>query len=223
MAPTTSAKKNSNKIIPTTWWEAGAGLHGWFGDALNYAAYVHSGLNTSSNSSYSARSGRQKAAKADASDLAGTVALNWSAPGVTLGGAVVYQSDMTQGSDHSAGSGLLGEVHAELRRGPVAVRALYGEWALDGDGPDSLGADRQYGWYLEPSYRAVEPLGIFARYSEWDNLAGDSGTDSAKVQFDVGVNWWPHERVVVKVDYQWQDNDDGKDQNGFNLGIGYDF
>ena len=212
-----------NRIIPTTWWEAGAGLRGWFGDAWSYGAYVHSGLNTSSNSSYAVRSGRQKAAKADASDLAGTVALNWSAPGVTIGGAVVYQSDVTQGSDLSAGDSLLGEVHAELRRGPMAVRALYAEWALDGDGPESVGADRQYGWYLEPSYRPVDSIGIFARYSEWDNQAGISDADSAKTQVDLGVNWWPHEQVVVKVDYQWQDNDNGEDQNGFNLGIGYDF
>ena len=212
-----------NRIIPTTWWEAGAGLHGGLGDAWSYAAYVHSGLNTSSNSNYAVRSGRQKAAEAEGSDLAGTLALNWRVPGVTLGGAVVYQSDMTQGNDPTSGAGLLGELHAEFRRGPLALRALYAEWVLEGDGPESLGADRQYGWYVEPSYRPIDELGVFARYSEWDNQAGDAGPESGQTQVDLGVNWWPHEQVVVKADYQWQDNDNGKDQNGFNLGIGYDF
>lgn len=212
-----------NRIIPTTWWEAGVGLHGVLGESWNYAAYLHSGLNTSSNSSYAVRSGRQKVANADASDLAGTVALNWWLPGLTVGGALVYESDMTQGSDPSAGKGLLGEVHAELSKGPLALRALYAEWMLDGTGPESVGADRQYGWYVEPSYRPIKQVGVFARYSEWDNQAGDANTDTGKRQFDVGVNWWPHEQVVVKTDYQWQDNENGKEQNGLNLGIGYDF
>ncbi|MDP6526505.1 MAG: porin [Kiritimatiellia bacterium] len=211
------------KIIPTTWWEAGAGLKGAFADGFTYGAHVHSGLNTSSNSNYAVRSGRQKVAKADASDLAGTVALNWTVPGVTVGGAVIYQSEMTQGSEPSSGDGLMEEVHAEVRQGPLALRVLYAEWQLDGNAPESVGADRQYGWYVEPSYRPIDEIGVFARYSEWDNQAGDSGVESGKVQVDVGVNWWPHEQVVVKADYQWQDNDSGKDQNGFNLGIGYDF
>ncbi|NQT94601.1 MAG: porin [Lentisphaerae bacterium] len=212
-----------SRIIPTTWWEAGVGLHGGFGDALNYSAYVHSGLDTSSNSSYAVRSGRQKVAQADASSPAGTLALNWLVPGITVGGAVVYQSDMTQGSDVTAGSGLLGELHAEIRRGPLALRALYAEWGLAGDGPRSLGADRQYGWYVEPAYQPIDQVGIFARYGEWNNQAGDADAKSRKTQVDLGVNWWPHEQVVVKADYQWQNNDDGKDRNGFNLGIGYDF
>ena len=212
-----------NKIIPTTWWEAGAGIQGQFGDGWDYAAYAHSGLNTSSNSNYAVRSGRQKVAKAQASDLATTLALNWRVPGFTAGGAIVYQSDMTQGSDATAGDGVLGELHAELRRGAFGLRALYGEWLLDGSGPEAVGADRQYGWYVEPSYRPIDEVGVFVRYSEWDNQAGDAGENTGKTQVDAGVNWWPHEQVVIKADYQWQDNDNGKDQDGFNLGIGYDF
>lgn len=212
-----------NKIIPTTWWEAGAGVHGLLGAGLSYEAYLHSGLNTSTNDSYAVRDGRQKVAKANASDLAGTLALNWRAPGVTVGAGAVYESDMTQSEDSAAGKGVLGEVHTEIKRGPLALRALYAEWVLDGDGPEAYGADRQYGWYVEPSYRPIDKLGVFARYSEWDNLAGDDSADSEKSQVDVGVNWWPHEQVVIKADYQWQDNDNGKDQEGFNLGIGYDF
>ena len=210
-------------IIPTTWWEAGGGIHGDLGAGWRYEAYLHSGLNTSTGSTYAIRSGRQKVAEAEASDPAATLALNWSIPGVTLGGAVNYQNDVTQGSDPDAGSALLGEVHADLKRGPLGLRALYAEWALEGDGPESVDADRQYGWYLEPSYRMTKSVGVFARYGEWDNQAGSSATASRKTQVDTGVNWWPHEQVVVKADYQWQDNRNGKEQNGFNLGLGYEF
>lgn len=212
-----------NRILPTTWFEGGVGLVGEIGAGWRYETYVHSGLNTSTSALYAVRSGRQRVAHADASEPAGTLALNWSIPGVTLGGAVNYQNDITQGRDPEAGSALLGEVHADLKRGPLGLRALYAEWALEGDGPESVDADRQYGWYLEPSYRINKSVGVFARYGEWDNQAGSNATASRKTQVDTGVNWWPHEQVVVKADYQWQDHKNGKDQNGFNLGVGYEF
>jgi hypothetical protein len=210
-------------IIPTTWWEAGFGMHGELGAGWRYEAALHSGLNTSTGSTYAVRSGRQKVAEATASDPAATLALNWSVPGITVGGAVNYQSDITQGADPEAGSAWLGEVHLDVRKGPIGLRALYAEWALDGKGPESMGADRQYGWYVEPSYRVTQAVGVFARYNEWDNQAGSSDTASKKTQIDAGVNWWPHEQVVVKADYQWQDHENGKNQNGFNLGVGYEF
>lgn len=212
-----------NAVLPTTWWEAGAGLHGDLGSGFNYEAYVHSGLGTSTGSLYAVRGGRKKVANAPASDPAATVALSWSAPGLTLGGAAHYQSDITQGGDPDAGSAWLGELHVDLRRGPLGLRALYAQWELDGAGPRALGADRQYGWYVEPSYRPCRQVGFFGRYSEWDNQAGDAAVASGKRQWDVGINFWPHEQVVVKADCQWQDNENGKDQNGVNLGIGYEF
>jgi hypothetical protein len=211
------------RIIPTTWWEGGAGAYGALGGGFRYDAYLHSGLRSSTNDAYAVRAGRQKVAKADASDPAGTVALNWDVPGMTLGGAVQYQSDVAGGNDPEAGEAWLGELHADVRRGPVRLRTVYAEWRLDGDGPESVGADRQYGWYVEPSIRPVEKVGAFIRYSAWDNLAGDAGLDSKKVQWDTGVNYWPHPQVVIKADYLWQDNENGADQSGFNLGLGYDF
>lgn len=211
-------------ILPTTWWEAGAGLYGQLTDSLNYAAYVHSGLATSSDDKYSVRSGRQQGAKANASDPAATFALNYRVPGVTVGGSMNVQTDVTQGeAGEEIASAVMGEVHLDLQRGPWGLRALYAQWNLDGAGPESYGADRQFGWYVEPSYKITDTLGAFARYNQWNNQAGSSGTDGGKEQINVGVNWSPHEQVVLKADYQWQSNENGKDQNGINLGVGYDF
>jgi len=210
-------------IIPTTWWEAGAGLYGDVVGDLTYGAYLHSGMMTSADDQYSVRAGRQKVAKAVASDPAATVALNWRHGASTLGGSIQYQSDITQGRDPQAGDAWLGELHADVACGPVALRALVAEWSLSGDGPEEIGADRQMGWYVEPSYRLFEPVGLFVRYGEWDNTAGSAGENGRKTQTDVGVNWWPHAQVVVKADYQWQVNENGQEQDGFNLGLGYRF
>ncbi|WP_245709889.1 porin [Ferrimonas sediminum] len=210
-------------ILPTTWWEAGTGLIGRLDNGVTLQGFVHSGLETNADAKYSIRSGRQKVAKANAEDLAVTLAVSYAGiPGLTLGGSVQYQEDVTQSQDADAGSATMLEAHVDWQYEAFRLRGLYGMWMLDGDGPKSMGADEQNGWYLEPSYMVTDKMGVFARYSTWDNQAGDSA-DSAKAQTDIGVNYWIHPRVVFKADYQWQDNDSDKNQNGFNLGVGYSF
>jgi len=210
-------------VIPTTWWEAGVGSHGWFTDSLEYAAYLHSGLKTDASKNYSVRSGRQKVAYANASDPAGTLALNWHMPGLTLGGSLQYQSDITQGLPQGPVHGLFSEGHLDWQYQRFGLRMLYAQWNLGGDGPENIGADYQYGWYIEPSYRLTSQVGLFTRYNAWDNRAGSGASPSGKRQLDFGVNWSPHKQVIVKADYQIQDNENGQNQNGINLGVGYEF
>lgn len=212
-----------NRILPTTWFEGGVGLAGSPTPGWCYEAYLHSGLKTSADSSYAIRAGRQKIAEADASRPAATAAVAWSIPGLRIGASLHHQSDLTQGTDPDAGEAWLGEAHLEWRRGPFALRALVAEWRLDGVGPEALGADRQYGWFMEVAYRPIEKMGVFARYSTWDEQAGASDIASEAIQWDAGVNWWVHKQVVVKADAQWQDPKNGKKQNGYNLGLGYEF
>lgn len=210
-------------IIPTTWWEAGAGVMAKYENGVSWGGYVHSGLKTTADKSFKIRNGRQKVAEASADDLAATFNIKYTGvPGLELGAALQYQQDITQSIEAEAGSALLIEAHAAYQKGNFGLRALYATWSLEGDAPKAIGADEQTGFYIEPSYRFSESFGVFARYSTWDNAAGDSA-DSAYNQYDVGVNWWLHPQVVIKADYQAQDNDSGKDQNGFNLGVGYHF
>jgi hypothetical protein len=210
-------------IIPATWWAGGAGLSGQLAPGWSYDVALHEGLMTSASADYQPRDGRQKTGEAHADDLATTARLRWTGmPGTEIAGSIQYQSDITQGMDPGAGSAMLYEAHAVLERGPFGLRALYARWDLDGSGPASVGADKQTGFYIEPSWKISESLGVFARYNQWDNAAGDS-TGSENTQWDAGVNWWPHEDVVIKADYQVQDNDSGAEQDGFNLGVGLQF
>lgn len=210
-------------IIPATWWAGGIGLFGQLAPGWGYDVVLHEGLKTSASDSYKPRAGRQKTGEADAEDLAATARLKWTGmPGTEIAGSIQYQSDITQSEDPDAGSAWLYELHTVVERGPFGLRALYARWDLDGAGPESIGADKQDGFYIEPSYRFNEQLGVFARFNQWDNAAGGD-SDSEKQQWDIGVNWWPHEDVVFKADYQFQDNDNGADQDGFNLGVGVVF
>ncbi|MBV1875917.1 MAG: OprO/OprP family phosphate-selective porin [Cycloclasticus sp.] len=212
-------------IIPATWWAAGAGAHGQLGAGFSYDAYIHSGLNV--DDSFSVRGGRQKVSKAKANDPAATARLKYTGiPGLELAVSAQHQQNMGQGLVAGLDSGNLIETHAIWSTGPFTLKALYAAWDIDGSAVKAAGADKQEGFYVEPSYRLSEKFGIFARFNQWDNKAGSNAgdaKDSEKEQWDVGVNYWPHEDVVIKADYQYQNNDNGKEQNGLNIGLGYQF
>lgn len=211
-------------IIPTTWSEGGIILSGRLPSALSFDVSLTSGLAANAASNYAVRGGRQNASKASARDAAYTGRLKWTGlPGLELAAALHRQSDITQSTDATAGAATLYETHAVISRGAFGLRALYAGWKLDGSGPASAGADRQNGWYAEPSWRLTEKLGLFARYSSWDNRAGDN-LNSRFRQVDLGMNFWPHPDVVVKVDYQNQRSPTAQNEyDGLNLGLGYQF
>lgn len=213
-------------IVPTTWWEAGAMLSTELSPGLRLRGAVTSGLKAK-DTNVKIRDGRQKVSKASAESFAYTANLEYTAiPGVRLGGAINYQEDFQNGGTVDVDEALLMEVHADITKGPYRLRALYANWDVNGNAPDANGADEQNGWYVEPSYKVNEELGFFARYSQWDNLAGSgSSTDTKYTQTNIGLNYWVDPQVVFKVDYQDQDVGAGltKELDGLNLGVGYSF
>ena len=214
-------------IIPTTWWEGGAQLLGELGHGFSYNAGVHSGLDvpTAGANAFRPRNGRTKVSEAPANDPAMTARLRWNGmPGVELAVSGQYQNDITQNATDV--EAFLVETHADIRRGPWGLRALYARWDIDGAAAKALGRDEQYGWYAEPSYRFAVPLGevgLFTRFSRWDNNAGDN-RDSKFDQLQFGMNYWPHPDVVLKADYQFDSaSASTSEDDRFNLGVGFQF
>lgn len=173
------------------------------------------------------RGGRQKTANAKADDLAWTGRIKYTGmPGLELAATVQYQSDLAQ--DHQRGAAndvkdaWLYETHAAFNRGPFGLRALYARWDIDADGAAEE-YDEQDGWYLEPSWKFGETFGIFARYADVDGGRSRDQFD----QWTVGFNYWLSDDTVLKADYQERDHDntadEGRDYDGFNLGVGYQF
>ncbi len=215
-----------NIIIPSTWWAAGAGLSGQHASGISWDLAVHEGLEIPT-SSFRVRSGRQKSAEAIAEDLAWTGRVRYTGiPGLSLGASINYQTDASQVSGDDLESGLLLEGHVDYQKGPFGLRALYAEWDLDIT-PAGLalvpGADKQHGWYIEPSFKPLANVGVYARY---EDIEGARDVDKFD-QWEVGVNFWPHENVVLKADYRSRDHDNtsaaDEDFDAFDLGIGYQF
>ncbi len=216
-----------SNIIPSTWWEGGVGISGEMPANLRYDLAFHSGLKTEieGDNAFKIRGGRQKVADAEAKDGAVTARLSWLATsGVEIGAAGQYQNDITQRSQAEGVSAVMLETHADIRKGPFGLRALYAHWNLGGDAPELLGRDVQDGWYVEPAYylsSSVGEFGFFARYNSFDNESGDSKSSDIE-QVDTGINYWPVENVVLKADIAFVNQPEGKkDDNILNLGVGF--
>mgnify|MGYP000468790186 FL=1 len=220
-------------IIPSTWWEAGVKFSGKLSENLQYDAMVHSGLETpvTGSKAFLIRSGRQKVAKANLKNTAFTGRLSWiPIAGVNLAASFQYQDDLTQSVLPT--SATLFEAHADIRRNltpesEIGLRALYAQWNLESAEADLIGRDIQRGWYIEPSYKYSfangQAIGFFTRYSYFDNNAGNT-INTANKQTLFGVNYWPHQNVALKADYQIDSfADQEAEDNRVNLGIGVQF
>ena len=226
-----------SRIIPTTYRVNGIKLQGELAPGFSYDFGVHEGLQLADN--FSIRSSRQSGSRANAEELATTARVKYTGiPGLELGLALQYQSDLTQAgignsrlgrSAFGGGEvdGLLTETHAIYNSGDFGFRALYARWDIDSDieGLGGVGRDEQVGWYVEPSYKVTDKLGLFTRYEFVDELAGSSAIESEKRRALIGANYWIHPGVVLKADVQFESDEDNSNAelDGFNLGIGWSF
>lgn len=217
-------------IIPTTWWEAGVGLSGHNDSGFSYDLVVHSGLETpiTGGSAFKIRDGRGKGSEATAENGAATARVKYNGiTGLEIAASVQHQLDITQGAFRKNISATLITTHIDYKNRGFGLKALYAGWGIDGTQPAAVGRDKQFGYYVEPSYRfnvsEWGDLGFFGRYNYYDNNSGDS-TKTEIEQYDIGLNFWPHPDVVLKADMSFVDKDNGGiDDKIFNLGVGFQY
>jgi phosphate-selective porin O/P len=212
-----------SEVIPATWWEAGAGVLGELAPGWNYHVVLHSGLSVPTASGR-IRSGRNKVAEANADHPAFTGNLRYTGiPGLEVGGTIQYQDDIVAGAQTSKNSATLFEGHIDYKHSSgFGLRALYAGWDLDNVIEAGTEDDNQDGYYIEPSYRfgiAKGDVGIFGRYQQLD-LANDREEES----YVAGIQWWPVDQVVFKMDYETREDEDANtDQDIYSLGLGFSF
>jgi len=218
-----------NIIIPGTWWEGGASSGGRYGNGLSWDFALHSGLAmaTDGGSAFRVRSGRQKVSNASAENLAFTGRLKYTGvPGLELSGSVHYQDDASQMADDGLDDGTLVSLHGIWNWKHFQLRALWSQWNFNGELIELAGADRQTGWYVEPSIRLGRTAHDWGFYSRYEDLDGARSRDRFD-QWELGFNYWPTGNVVLKFDYRTRDHElaseAGRDFNAFDLGVGYQF
>ncbi len=244
------------RIIPSTWRENGVGVFGRFGESFSYRAYVLNGLDATGFSSAGLRGGRQKGSEALAEDLAGVVRMDWDpVPGLRLGGSAYYgnsgqDQDFTQpiSTLTVAVPGTptrIWEVHSEWRRGPLQMRALYGEARLSDAAELSTAlelatgepiAEQMIGGYAEIGYDLMQWLspgseqGLipFFRFEYVDaqhDVPRGFQRDRSQPRrlFIPGIHYKPHPNVVLKLDYRNIDDWEGEAGDEVSVGFGLVF
>jgi hypothetical protein len=234
-------------IIPTTWFDVGAGVHGRVGSAFAYRAYVMAPLDaTEFTADEGLRGGIQKGSEANIRNPAITGRVEFTGvPGLTLGlsgwrgdsGFNVARLDPTVG---------VVETDARFRRGGFEARGQYarvfiGDAArlndaltlLIGVAPNI--ASQLQGYYVEASYlfplrRWQHELGVFARFEDFDTqYRMPEGTapipDFNRRAVVVGASYYLDPDVAVKFDYTHQQSAATlrRAPRSFNAGIGWWF
>jgi hypothetical protein len=166
-------------IIPATWRELGAGVHGGAG-ALTYSAYLVSGMNAKKFDGNGAREGRQSGNQIIWEDLGGVAGADYAigaGDGTLTVGASAYFGGSDQGLvTDSTGAAIavenqVYEAHAQFRKGGLGVRALVATSRIDNAEALSRALytdennvltkqvpESQLGWYAEAGYDVAPHL-----------------------------------------------------------------
>jgi len=125
------------RIIPTTWRELGAGVHGIVSEGIRYDVGITMSFDSGKldERTTGIRSAHQEGQQAKARDLAVYGALNYRRPGLLVGGGVFTGNTGQNGASNSALQGVsarltLWDVHAQYRVGGLDLQGLYAAGTL---------------------------------------------------------------------------------------------
>ncbi|GAB4253452.1 hypothetical protein [Deferrisoma sp.] len=234
-------------VIPSTWYDVGAGLFGTLAEGLDYKLYFVNGLDAKGFSNVGIKGGRQAGSKAKADDWAAVARLDWEPVlGLTLG-ASAYLGDAGQnqtfaGEERSVRTRIY-EAHGQWKYRGLELKALVSRVSVDD--AEALSADKGAevaeavtGWYAEAAYDVLpllwtgttHYLAPFVRYESirFDQARGTgvaAGTDQDYDLWVAGVSYKPIPNVVLKAAYRNFRPDDDANQKAdeVNLGIGFIF
>jgi len=235
-------------IIPTTWFDAGAGVHGEIGSGLRYRAYLVAPLNAREFSADDGiREGLQKGAEATAPHVAFTGRVEYlGLRGLTVAGAAWRGTSQLVRTPRVESDVTLGEVDARYRRNRLELRGEFAQVNIGnaaqlnetigrGTGVPPNIARALRGFYGEAGYRiwdagAPRDLVTFIRYENFDTQYRMPAGLLPLKEFDrdawvTGVTYYPDPDVAVKADYIYLRNKSGVFGNRrlFNVGLGWWF
>lgn len=235
-------------IIPSTWREIGAGIHGRLLDLnLNYQLYVMNGFNgyddgAKFSGSSGLRGGRQKGAESFMSSPNFTGRLDYfGIPNLKIGISGYFgDSQSTEINNDSTIVGIM-MMGADFRyfKKNLQIRGQYIMTDLSNTGQYNIysGKDlgsQMNGYYFELGYDIMsilnsssdQKLVAFSRYESYNTHADTEGdleiNDSYnRSEITMGLSWHVADGAVFKADYQiMDDSSDVERDNKFNLGFG---
>ena len=234
-------------IVPTTWFDAGAGIHGAFGKGFRYRTYVMAPLDATEFTAGGGIGGSaQHGSEAQVRNVALTgrlehVGVRGLQTGVSFWtGETAFRLPRIHTKVH------LYEGDARFTRDRLELRGQYAHIFIDGAGAlnDALSrlsgvdphvAEQLRGFYSEGSYRVLpstlpHDAAVFVRYENFDTQYRMPAGSTKLPQFDrdawvVGATYWPDPDVAIKVDYSYVRSASRvvPPPRSFNIGLGWWF
>jgi hypothetical protein len=235
-------------IIPSTWFEVGAGIHGEVGRGWRYRAFVMAPLNAARfDAEEGLREGRQKGSRSNAGQMAVTGRVEYvGTRGLTLGASVWTGKSGFEFRPRFDVPVHVIEADARFSRGRLEMRAQAAQVGIRNSallndavgrtvGVDPNVAKTMRGAYLEAGYRVVSgasfgDIGAFVRYENVDTQFRMANGYLPLKQFDrdawiMGATYWPDPDIAVKADYTVLRSRSTTivAPNSFSLGLGWWF
>ena len=235
-------------IIPTTWFEVGAGVHGEFGRGWRYRVYVTSPLDAREfNADEGIRNGRQKGSDTVIGRPATTGRVEYVAiRGLTAGASFWTGRSGFEFRPRFEVPVTLGEADVRFSRDRLEVRSVFAYVAIRNAGllNDAMGravgvdpnvASALLGFYGEGGYRVISgasygDVGLFARYEKFDTQFRMPAGYLPLEEFNrdalvFGGTYWPDPDIAVKVDYAIVKSKNSVliAPNRFSIGLGWWF
>ena len=235
-------------IVPTTWFDAGAGVHGELGRGWRYRAYVMAPLNALEfTAEEGLRGGIQKGSEANIGRPAVTGRLEYvGLPGLTAGASFWTGRSGFEFRPRFDVPVSLGEADVRYSRDRLELRGQFAQVSITNAdllndamgravGVDPNVARTLRGFYGEAGYRVISgasygEIGLFARYENFDTqFRMPTGYQPLK-ELDrdalvFGVTYWPDPDIALKADYAAvrSRNSTIREPNSFNIGLGWWF
>ncbi len=232
--------ETERQIIPSTWHENGVMAYGKIGETgLNYNLGIVNAIDYTAEEpdTTTTRDGRIGSNKNGTMNrVAGVGRLDYTGVEGLLVGGSMYYGAAGQGAA-SGSTAFTYELHAVYENSGAKLKGLYAETNVDGLNDNNVypnALDKSSGYYVNAEYDVLHTMNseyklpLFVQYDTYDKkeqLANAADPQAGETVTTVGLNFFPHEQVVLKVDYAMKDFDDAakEDFDTLSFGLGFIF
>ncbi|OHE09472.1 MAG: porin [Sulfurimonas sp. RIFOXYD12_FULL_33_39] len=221
---TVQRPNTSKNLIPSTWHESGVMAYGEIAEGLSYKVAGITGLDSSKTGDKWLRSGRGGSFENSNPKLGVVARVDYTGINGLLVGASTYaDSDIN-----------IWDAHLDYNLEALRVYGVYtqssrsNEAALlagAAEATDAKGGFLNIGYDLLSFTSSKYKMPLFVQYESVaarDKLTNGSSIASIDTT-TVGINYFPHEQVVLKADYAMQKQDGIADKNIASLSVGFIF
>jgi hypothetical protein len=234
-------------IVPTTWFEVGAGAHGEISKGFRYRAYALAPLDSLEfDAEEGIRGGRQKGSEAEVRNVAFAGRVEYRGiRGLTIG-VSAWAGESSFSAPRLDTTVRIGELDARYRRDRLELRGQFAQVGISDAGRLNEALERLTGvspniarslrgFYTEAGYRlwnagAPRDMVAFVRYENFDTQFRMPDGFVALKEFDrdawvAGLTYYPDPDIAVKVDYVRLRNQSGllPSRDIVNAGLGWWF